>query len=257
MPDLLQGIGADALPVTAAANLLVGFIIGALGVTQLARFGATGMIPELLVVIQFRELGPLITAVVVAGRSGAGIASEIGAMKVSEEIDALWTMGFDPLRWLVFPRCLALILVVPLLTPVPLGDDVDLDRLARITAGFSGADLANLMNAAALLAVRRGATTVTMEDFNLAIERIVADLQRDMPLEGETRKKVAYHEGGHALVSQLLPLTETVHKVSIIPTSKGALGYTMEMPEEDRYLISKPALEQRLRSCWVAVLQSC
>jgi phospholipid/cholesterol/gamma-HCH transport system permease protein len=116
MPGLLQGTGADALPVTAAANLLVGFIIGALGVTQLARFGATGMIPELLVVIQFRELGPLITAVVVAGRSGAGIASEVGAMKVSEEIDALSTMGFDPLRWLVLPRCLALIIVVPLLT---------------------------------------------------------------------------------------------------------------------------------------------
>lgn len=116
LPNLLQVIGADALPVTAAANLLVGFIIGALGVTQLARFGATGMIPELLVVIQFRELGPLITAVIVAGRSGAGIASEIGAMKVSEEIDALRTMGFDPLRWLVLPRCLALVAVVPLLT---------------------------------------------------------------------------------------------------------------------------------------------
>ena len=130
--------------------------------------------------------------------------------------------------------------------PVPLGQDVDLDTLARITAGFSGADLANLINEAALMAVRRESTTVGMEDFNLAIERIVAGLQRDTPLEGETRKKVAYHEGGHALVSQLLPLTDKVHKVSIIPTSKGALGYTMEMPEEDRFLMSKPALEQRL-----------
>ena len=130
--------------------------------------------------------------------------------------------------------------------PVPLGQDVDLDTLARITAGFSGADLANLINEAALMAVRRESTTVGMEDFNLAIERIVAGLQRDTPLEGETRKKVAYHEGGHALVSQLLPLTDKVHKVSIIPTSKGALGYTMEMPEEDRFLMSKSALEQRL-----------
>jgi len=129
---------------------------------------------------------------------------------------------------------------------VPLAEDVDLDTLARITAGFSGADLANLINEAALMGVRRGSPTVGMEDFNLAIERIVAGLQRDTPLEGETRKKVAYHEGGHALVSQLLPLTDKVHKVSIIPTSKGALGYTMEMPEEDRYLMSKPALEQRL-----------
>jgi len=130
--------------------------------------------------------------------------------------------------------------------PVPLAQDVDLDTLARITGGFSGADLANLINEAALMAVRRESPTVGMEDFNLAIERIVAGLQRDTPLEGETRKKVAYHEGGHALVSQSLPLTDKVHKVSIIPTSKGALGYTMEMPEEDRFLMSKPALEQRL-----------
>ena len=124
--------------------------------------------------------------------------------------------------------------------------DVDLDRLARITTGFSGADLANLINEAALLAVRRGAQDVTMADFDLAIERVVAGLQRDTPLVGEVREKVAFHEGGHALVSHLLPLTDKVHKVSIIPTSKGALGYTMEMPEEDKLLIGKPALEQRL-----------
>jgi len=129
---------------------------------------------------------------------------------------------------------------------VAMAPEVDLERLAQITAGFSGADLAHLVNEAALLAVRRGEQTVTMADFDLAIERIVAGLQRDMPLDGEVRKKVAYHEGGHAMVSQLLPLTDKVHKVSIIPTSKGALGYTMEMPEEDRYLLSKPALEQRL-----------
>ena len=129
---------------------------------------------------------------------------------------------------------------------VTLAQDVNLTKLAQITAGFSGADLANLINEAALLAVRRGAQKVTMADFDLAIERIVAGLQRDMPLDGEVREKVAFHEGGHALVSHLLPLTDKVHKVSIIPTSKGALGYTMEMPEEDRYLMSKPALEQRL-----------
>jgi len=129
---------------------------------------------------------------------------------------------------------------------VSLANEVDLDKLARITAGFSGADLANLINEAALLAVRRGAQKVSMADFDLGIERIVAGLQRDMPLDGEVREKVAFHEGGHALVSHLLPLTDKVHKVSIIPTSKGALGYTMEMPEEDRFLMSKPALEQRL-----------
>jgi cell division protease FtsH len=129
---------------------------------------------------------------------------------------------------------------------VAMAPDVDLERMAQITAGFSGADLANLVNEAALLAVRRGEETVTMADFDLGIERVVAGLQRDMPLDGEVRKMVAYHEGGHALVSQVLPLTDRVHRVSIIPTSKGALGYTMELPEEDRHLMSKPALEQRL-----------
>jgi ABC transport permease subunit len=113
---LVQQIGADGLPVTSAANLLVGVIIGFLGVSQLGRFGATVYVPELVVVAHFRELGPLVTAIVVAGRSGAGLASEIATMKVSEEIDALRAMGFDPVRWLVVPRCLALIIAVPVLT---------------------------------------------------------------------------------------------------------------------------------------------
>jgi phospholipid/cholesterol/gamma-HCH transport system permease protein len=115
MPRLLQDIGADGLPVTSAANLLVGLIIGFLGVSQLGRFGATAYVPELVVVAQFRELGPLVTAIVVAGRSGAGLASEIATMKVSEEIDALRSLGFDPVRWLVLPRCLALAIAVPML----------------------------------------------------------------------------------------------------------------------------------------------
>ena len=116
LPKLMQEIGADALPVASAANLLVGIIVGFLGVSQLGRFGAVAFVPELVVVAQFRELSPLITAVVVAGRSGAGLASEIATMKVSEEIDALRSMGFDPIRWLVVPRCLALALTLPLLT---------------------------------------------------------------------------------------------------------------------------------------------
>lgn len=116
LPRLIQEIGADALPVTSAANLLVGLIIGFLGVSQLGRFGAVARVPELVVVAHFRELGPLVTAIVVAGRSGAGLASEIATMKVSEEIDALRSMGFDPVRWLVVPRCLALVVTVPLLT---------------------------------------------------------------------------------------------------------------------------------------------
>ena len=112
----MQQIGADGLPVASGANLLVGLIIGFLGVSQLGRFGATVYVPELVVVAHFRELGPLVTAIVVAGRSGAGLASEIATMKVSEEIDALRAMGFDPVRWLVVPRCLALVLAVPVLT---------------------------------------------------------------------------------------------------------------------------------------------
>jgi phospholipid/cholesterol/gamma-HCH transport system permease protein len=116
LPRLMQEIGADALPVTSAANLLVGIIIGLLGISQLGRFGAISYVPELVETAHFRELGPLVTAIVVAGRSGAGLASEIATMKVSEEIDALQSMGFDPVRWLVLPRCLALAVTVPLLT---------------------------------------------------------------------------------------------------------------------------------------------
>ena len=96
LPRLLQEIGADALLVTSAANLLIGVIIGFLGVSQLGRFGAVAFVPELVVVAHFRELGPLVTAIVVAGRSGAGLASELATMQVSEEIDALRAMGFDP-----------------------------------------------------------------------------------------------------------------------------------------------------------------
>ena len=129
---------------------------------------------------------------------------------------------------------------------VTLGPDVDLGRLSKITSGFSGADLANVVNEAALLAVRRDRDSVSMADFDLAIERVVAGLQRKMPLKDEVKRKVAYHEGGHALVAQLLPHTDPVHKVSIIPTAKGALGYTMQMPEEDQYLLGQEELEERM-----------
>ncbi len=129
---------------------------------------------------------------------------------------------------------------------VSLRDDVDLDRLAQITPGFSGADLANIVNEAALLAVRRKSDAVSMADFDLAIERVVAGLQRKMPLRDDVRRRVAYHEGGHALVAQLLPHTDPVHKVSIIPTAKGALGFTLQMPEEDQYLMGEEELKERM-----------
>jgi cell division protease FtsH len=129
---------------------------------------------------------------------------------------------------------------------VVLDDDVDLARIAQITAGFSGADLANIVNEAALLAVRNDHSAVTMDDFDHAIERVVAGLQRKMRLKPEVRRRVAYHEGGHALVAYLQPDTDPVHKVSIVPTSKGALGYTLQMPDEDTYLLSKRELEERI-----------
>jgi cell division protease FtsH len=129
---------------------------------------------------------------------------------------------------------------------VPLEDSADLDRLAQITSGFSGADLANIVNEAALLAVRRDSDSVAMIDFDQAIERIITGLKRRMPLRDDVKRRVAFHEGGHALVASLLPDTDPVHKVSIIPTAKGALGYTLQMPEEDQYLIGAKALRERM-----------
>jgi cell division protease FtsH len=129
---------------------------------------------------------------------------------------------------------------------VPLEDSADLGRLAQITSGFSGADLANIVNEAALLAVRRDSDSVAMTDFDQAIERIVTGLKRRMPLRDDVKRRVAFHEGGHALVASLLPDTDPVHKVSIIPTARGALGYTLQMPEEDQYLIGAQALRERM-----------
>lgn len=129
---------------------------------------------------------------------------------------------------------------------MPLGEDVHLERLAKVTPGFSGADLANIANEASLLAVRRNAEKISMGDFDLAIERVVAGLQRKTPLQEDVRRKVAYHEGGHALAACYLPHTDSVHKVSIIPTAKGALGYTLQMPEEDKFLLGEEELRSRM-----------
>ncbi|HVP22215.1 MAG TPA: ATP-dependent zinc metalloprotease FtsH [Anaerolineaceae bacterium] len=130
---------------------------------------------------------------------------------------------------------------------VKLASDFDLERAARITPGFSGADLANVMNEAALLAARRNAQAVTMQDFEAAIERVVAGPEKKSRVMNEKeRTSVAYHESGHALVAQLLPNTDPVAKVSIVPHGSGALGYTMQMPTEDRYLLSQDELEDRI-----------
>ncbi len=122
-----------------------------------------------------------------------------------------------------------------------------LEDVAALTAGFSGADLANLVNEATLAATRRNAPQVTMEDFNAAIERIVAGLEKkSRVLAPKERRAVALHEMGHAIVALAGGGTEAVHKVSIIPRGIGALGYTLQRPTEDRYLMTRAELEARI-----------
>ncbi|MCX8100545.1 MAG: ATP-dependent zinc metalloprotease FtsH [Geminicoccaceae bacterium] len=130
---------------------------------------------------------------------------------------------------------------------VKLSHDVDIEQIASITTGFSGADLANLVNEAALLATRRKAQAVSMEDFTQAVERIVAGLEkRNRVLNAREREIVAYHEMGHALVALALPGTDAVHKVSIVPRGVGALGYTIQRPTEDRFLMTKEELLNKI-----------
>jgi cell division protease FtsH len=130
---------------------------------------------------------------------------------------------------------------------VKLASGVELEKIAAITPGFSGADLANLINEAALLATRRGAEAVTQEDFNEAIERLIAGLEkRNRVLSEQERRVVAHHELGHAMVAMALPGTDSVHKVSIIPRGVGALGYTIQRPTEDRFLMTRGELENKM-----------
>ncbi len=130
---------------------------------------------------------------------------------------------------------------------IKLAPDFDLERAARMTPGFSGADLENVMNEAALLAARRNAIAVTIQDFEAAIERVVAGLEKKSRIMNEQeRTTVAYHESGHALVAELVPHADPVAKVSIVPHGRGALGITMQMPTEDRYLLTREELEDRL-----------
>jgi cell division protease FtsH len=128
-----------------------------------------------------------------------------------------------------------------------LSTDVDPEKVAALTPGFTGADLANLVNEAALLATRRGADDVQMIDFTNAIERMVAGLEkRNRLLNPKEREIVAYHEMGHALVALTLPGTDPVHKVSIIPRGIGSLGYTIQRPTEDRFLMTRQELENKM-----------
>ena len=139
------------------------------------------------------------------------------------------------------------ILAVHLKKVAKLGTDVKPEHIAALTPGFTGADLANLVNEATLLATRRNAEEVMMADFTEAIERMVAGLEkRSRLLNPLERRVIAYHELGHAMVALALPGTDTVHKVSIIPHGVGALGYTIQRPTEDRYLMTRTELENKM-----------
>jgi cell division protease FtsH len=130
---------------------------------------------------------------------------------------------------------------------VKLADDVDLEVIARRTPGFVGADIANLVNEAALLAARQNRKTISMSEFEEAIDRVLAGPERRSRLISEREKEIiAYHEVGHALVAKLLPGCDPVHKISIIPRGRAALGYTLQLPEEDRFLMSKKELLNRI-----------
>ncbi len=130
---------------------------------------------------------------------------------------------------------------------ITVGKDVDLDKVAALTTGFTGADIANLINEAAIAATRRNASEVSFDDFTVAIERIVAGIEKkSRVLSKEERRRVAYHEMGHALVAASLPGVDPVQKVSIIPRGVGALGYTMQRPTEDRFLLAASELKNRI-----------
>ena len=128
-----------------------------------------------------------------------------------------------------------------------LAPDVDLEVLAKRTPGFAGADLANLCNEAALLAARQNKDYIEMSDFEEALDRVLMGLKRQgMYISDEEKRIIAYHESGHALLSKVLPHADPVHKVTIIPRGKGALGATVPLPTEDRYILTKTQLLDRI-----------
>ena len=130
---------------------------------------------------------------------------------------------------------------------VPLESEKDLDVIARMTAGFVGADLANIINEAALLAVRRGKETVGLSELQEAVERAIAGLEKkNRVLNPQEKERVAHHEVGHALMALSIPGTERVQKISIIPRGIAALGYTLQVPTEDRFLMTKAELENKI-----------
>ncbi len=131
---------------------------------------------------------------------------------------------------------------------IRVGDDVDVKNLAAITSGFVGADLANIVNEAALLAARNGMKAVGMSEFNEAVERSAIGLEKKSRIMlDEEKVRVAYHEGGHALMAYSLPHTDQVHKISIIPRGMGALGYVLRRPEQDRFMWTREQLDAQIQ----------
>jgi cell division protease FtsH len=129
---------------------------------------------------------------------------------------------------------------------VKMAPEVDIRVVAARTAGFAGADLANLVNEAALLAARNNKAAVDSKDFEAAIDRLVAGLEKKRVMSAKEREIVAYHESGHAIVASVLPDLDPVHKISIVQRGFGALGYTMQLPLEDRYLMTRRDLLNQL-----------
>ncbi len=131
----------------------------------------------------------------------------------------------------------------------PLAPDTDLDKIAAMTAGFSGAELANVLNEAALLAARRGAKQITQADLEAAVEKVIAGPERrSRHLSPEVKRRVAIHEAGHALVAAYTPGAPPVRKITIVPRGAAALGYTMQLPQEDAYLLTRSELIARIKT---------
>src|SRR5205823_10994147 len=130
----------------------------------------------------------------------------------------------------------------------PLADNVDLHKIAQRTHAFSGADLANAMNEAALLAARRRVPRIEQQDLEEAVEKVTAGPERkSLRLVEEAKRRVAYHEVGHALVAAYSKFADPVHKISIIPRGRAALGYTMQLPANDQFLLTRSQLLERIR----------
>lgn len=207
LPRLVMRTGADGLAIVCLTNLLIGGIVGFMGVTLLAQFGAAALVPQMVALAHVRELGPVMTAIIVAGRSGAGFAAELGSMQVGEEVDALRTTGLDPWRWLVVPRLVALVISLPLLTAcgiavgllggllasLPLLPDLNLSAYLSLTAEAFTREHAlvgmtkPLFFAAAIsvlacaqgLAARGGATAVGVRTTMAVVQAVVAVIAID------------------------------------------------------------------------------